>query len=131
MNFIKSHLTLVVAIFLSGCNTTSPRCNYSGIPATEIIVTISCSEPSLRFTGTIVSDGHSEQLSGTGSATFHAKGHEITCSFKKTDVDGRISIAVSEAGKKLGSASTPQRFGGVRAELIRTPSKQHTLFTNF
>ena len=131
MKSIRLFLTLVAVTVLLGCSTTPASRNFSGIPATEILVTISCSEPSMRFTGTIVSDGQSEQLSGTGSATFHATGHEIICSFKKADVDGRISISVSEAGKNLGSSSTPQHLGGVRAEILRTSSKQHTLFTTF
>jgi hypothetical protein len=99
--------------------------------SSSITVSVSCSEPSMRFTGTIVSDGHSQELSGTGSGTYQASGHEIVCSFKKLDADGQISLAVSEAGKKLGDSSTPARFGGVRAELHRTWTRQSTSFTTF
>ena len=99
--------------------------------SSSITASVSCSEPSMRFTGTIVSDGHSQELSGTGSGTYQASGHEIVCSFKKLDADGQISLAVSEAGKKLGDSSTPARFGGVRAELHRTWTRQSTSFTTF
>ena len=99
--------------------------------SSSITASVSCSEPSMRFTGTIVSDGHSQELSGTGSGTYQASGHEIVCSFKKLDADGQISLAVSEAGKKLGNSSTPARFGGVRAELHRTWTGQSTSFTTF
>ena len=135
MKSITPRLILIAALVLSGCCSTTthqPRQrDYSGMPATDIVVTISCSEPSMAFTGTIVSDGHTEQLSGTGSGTFRASGHEFVCSFKKTGREGRISISVSEGDQSLGSSSTPKRFGGVRAELLRTPSAQHTLFTTF
>jgi hypothetical protein len=99
--------------------------------STSITVSVSCSEPSMRFTGTIVSDGHSQELSGTGSGTYQASDHEIVCSFKKLDADGQISLAVSEAGKKLGDSSTPAKFGGVRAELHRARTRQSTSFTTF
>ena len=99
--------------------------------STSITVSVTCSEPSMRFAGTIVSDGHSQELSGTGSATYHASGHSIICSFKKLDADGQISLAVSEAGKKLGDSSTPARFGGVRAELHHRWTMQSTSFTTF
>lgn len=134
MKSIIPLLPLIAALILSGCSTTThqPRQrDYSDIPVTDIVVTVSCSEPGMEFTGTIVSDGHTEHLSGTGSSTFRATGHEFVCSFKKTSSDGRISISVSEDGQPLGSSSTPKRFGGVRAELLRTPSALHTLFTSF
>ena len=98
---------------------------------TSITVSVTCSEPSMRFAGTIVSDGHSQELSGTGSGTYHASGHAIICSFKKLDADGQISLAVSAAGKKLGDSSTPARFGGVRAELHHRWTGQTTSFTTF
>jgi hypothetical protein len=129
MKTVTFLFALIAATFLIGCSTTSQRHDYSGIPATDIVVTVSCSDLKMGFTGTIVSDGQSRQLSGVGSGTFHATGHEIVCSFKKTDADGLISVSVSEAGKVLGSSRTPH--SGVRAEILRTPSTQHTVFTTF
>ena len=99
--------------------------------SSSITVSVSCSEPGIRFAGTIVSGGRSQELSGTGSGTYHASSHDIICSFKKLDADGQISLAVSEAGKKLGNSSTPARFGGVRAELHRTWTGQSTSSTTF
>jgi hypothetical protein len=131
MKTIKSLLTIIATTLLFGCATTPRHGDFSGMPATDITVTVSCGDPGMTFTGTIVSDGHSEQLSGAGSATFHATGHEFVCSFRKTGVAGRISISVSEAGESLGSSSTTDEFGGVRAELLRTPSRRHTIFTTF
>ena len=99
--------------------------------ATDIVATVSCSDPGMRFTGTIVSDGHVQKYSGVGSGTYHASGHEIVCSFKKLEADGRISLAVSEAGHQEGQSSTPDKFGGVRAELMRAPMEQSSVFTTF
>lgn len=131
MKNITLLLTLIAGAFLFGCGTPTHR-DFAGMPATAFAVTVSCSDASMRFEGTIISDGHSERLSGTGSGTFQATGHEIVCSFRKTSADGRISISVlEEAGKSLGSSTTAKPFGGVRAELLRTPSAEHTLFTTF
>ena len=62
---------------------------------------------------------------------YHVSGQKIVCSFQKLDVDGRITLVVSETGRKLGESSTPDMFGGVRAELFRTPTDQHCIFTTF
>jgi hypothetical protein len=129
MRTTKALLALIAGTFLFGCG----KPDYSGIPVTHVVVTVSCSNPGMRFTGTIVSDGRSEKLSGTGSGTYDATGHEMICYFKKTDIDGQISMSVSNAGRLVGRSSTPTRYGGVRAELllIDTPSRQHILFTTF
>lgn len=129
MKAITLLLALSLTSLLFGCSTASLHRDYSGIPATDIVVTVSCSDPKMGFAGTIVSDGQSQQLSGVGSGTFQATGHEFVCSFRKTDADGLISISVSEAGKVLGSSRTPD--SGVRAEVLRTPLAQHTVFTTF
>jgi len=71
----------------------------------------------MKFTGTIVQDGHSAEVSGVGSGTFHAAGHQIAFSFKKTAADGRISFSVTKAGQCLGSSATESKFGGVRGEI--------------
>jgi hypothetical protein len=131
MKTIPSLLALFVTTILVGCSTKSPHRDFTGLPATDITVSVTCSEPSMRFTGTIVSDGQTEQLSGTGSATFHASGHEFVCSFKKAGDEGRISLAVSEAGKNLGGSETGCKRGGVRAELLRIPGERHDIFTTF
>lgn len=131
MKTITSLLSIVTMALLFGCATAPRHRDYSGLAPTHIVVTVSCSEPDMKFTGTIVSDGSTEQLSGTGTITYYATGHELVCSFRKTGAAGRISISVSERGESLGSSSTSERFGGVRAELLRTPSAQHTVFTIF
>ena len=128
MKTIPTLLALIAAAAFAGCSTTPSHHAYSG-PTTDIVVTVTCSNPDTRFTGSIVTDGHAVQSGGTGHATFHATGHEFVCSFKKTDPAGRISISVSEAGKELGNSSTGEKFGGVRAEVLRTPMVQHDIFT--
>ena len=86
----------------------------------------------MRFDGTIVSDGHTEHLSGVGSGIFHISGHEITCAFKKAGAIGRISLSISETGgDHVGDANTDEMNGGVRAELLYTPEQRHILFTSF
>jgi hypothetical protein len=56
----------------------------------------------------------------------------LICSFKKTEAEGSITLAVSEPnGGVQGRCNTPEPFGGVRAEILRTPSRQHALFTTF
>jgi hypothetical protein len=124
-------VALIAAAILAGCTTTSPHHDYSGVPAAHFLVTVSCNKPGMKFTGTIVSDGHTENLAGSGTRTFHATGHEIVCSFKKTSPEGQISISVSEAGNDLGNSSTAKRFGGVRADIVRTSTAQNTIFTAF
>ena len=131
MKTIASLLAVIAATILVGCSTTSPHRDFTGLPATDITVSVTCSDPSMRFTGTIVSDGHPVQLGGTGHGTFSATGHEFVCSFKKTVADGQISISVSEAGKTIGSSDNGCKFGGVRAEVLRTPMEQHDIFTTF
>jgi hypothetical protein len=132
---MKATLSLITAItaaaILMGCGTTKSHRDYSGIPAAKIDVTVSCSNPATKFEGTIVSDGHSEPFNGVGSGTFHATGHELICSFKKTGGEGQISISVSEAGNNLGNAYTGQKFGGVRAEIVRTAVGPHQTFSTF
>ena len=126
---IPSVLFILTATWLSGCSTIHPHHDYSGIPATNIVVTITCSEPKTRFDGTIVCDGVSQLLSGVGSGSFSVSGHEFFCSFRKLDTPGSIAISVSEAGHSLGNSSTEAPSGGVRAEIFRTPLQYHTLFT--
>jgi hypothetical protein len=131
MKTIRSILALTATTILFGCSTTSPHRDFTGLPATDITASVTCNEPTMRFTGTIISDGRTERFSGTGSGTFHASGHELVCSFKKTGGDGQISISVSEAGKVLGGSDTGCKFGGVRAEVLRTPTERHDIFTTF
>jgi hypothetical protein len=131
MKTITSLLAIIALTALAGCSTTSSQRAYSGMPVTEIVATVSCSDPGMRFTGTIVSDGHVQKYSGVSSGTYRASGHEIVCSFKKSGTDGKITLAVSEAGHQEGQSSTPVKFGGVRAELVRTLEAQSTLFTTF
>ena len=130
MKTLPTLLALIAAAVLTSCRTTSSQRAYSG-PTTDIVVTVTCSNPDTRFIGSIVTDGHAVQSGGTGHATFHATGHEFVCSFKKTDPAGRILISVSEAGKELGSSSTGEKFGGVRAEFARSLVARSDVFTTY
>src|SRR6516162_8150163 len=123
-----SFLPILLAVVLAGCSTQPPHHDFSGMPQTKIVVTVSCSNPDTKFDGSIVSDGHPVHLSGTGHGTFHATGHELVCSFKKDGSDGQISISVSEDGTNLGNSNISTRFGGVRAEIVRTPMERHDTF---
>ena len=125
-----SLLTIVGAVVLQGCGTTSSHRAGSGMAKTEIVVSVTCSNPNTKFAGTIDSDGHSVQLSGKGHGTFHATGQEFVCLFKKDGTDGRISVSVSENGNNLGYSSIATKFGGVRADIARTALRQHTTFTS-
>src|SRR5262249_47037397 len=131
---MKTNLSLCAAItaaaIFTGCGTMQSH-HVSGSPAAKIDVTVSCSNPGTKFEGTIVSDGHSTSFKGSGCRTFHAAGHELICSFKKTGAVGQISISVSEAGNNLGNAYTGHEFGGVRAEIVRTAAAQCQTFTTF
>ena len=130
MKNIPTLLALIAAAVFIGCSTSSSHHTYSG-PTTDIVVTVTCSNPDTRFTGSIVTDGQAAQSVGTGHATFHATGHEFVCSFKKIDPAGRISISVSEAGKELGNSSTNEKFGGVRAEFSRSLLARSDIFTTY
>jgi hypothetical protein len=123
MKTVSSLLALLATTILIGCSATSSHRDSTGLHATDITVSVTCSEPSMRFTGKIISDGHTEQLSGAGSGTFHARGQEFVCSFKKTDADGQISFTVSVTGKKLGDISTSEKYGEITARV------QHDRFT--
>jgi hypothetical protein len=131
MKAIRSLLALLALTFLVGCGTTAAHRDLAAGPAIDFNVSVTCSEPTMRFTGLIISDGRAETVSGTGSSQFHVRGHQVVCSFKKTSPDGQISVAVSEASKKLGDCSSPAQFGGVRAEFLRTPTERHDIFTTF
>ena len=131
MKTILSLVILIAVTVLVGCSATAPQRNLSGVPPLNIVVTVTCSDPAMKFTGTIASDGHTRNFSGAGSGTFHATGHEIICSFKKTGTGGRISIAGSASAKDGGNSTTDQKFGGVRAEFVQTTKEQHNLFTTF
>lgn len=132
MKTTPSLLAVITVTIFVGCSTTSRHRDFSGIPATDFTVSVTCGEPSLGFTGTIVSDGHTEHLSGIGKGIFHTSGHEITCAFKKSEPRGRISLSISKTGgDHIGDAITDETNGGVRAELLYAPDQRRTLFTSF
>jgi hypothetical protein len=131
MKSIISLLTIVAAVLVAGCRTKSSPPDSSGMAKTHIVVTVTCSNPDTKFTGTIVSDGHSVQLHGTGHGTFNASGRQLVCSFKKDASDGQISISVSEAGKDLGNSRIATKFGGVRADIVRTAMEHHETSSAF
>ncbi len=124
-------LALIAAAIFAGCSTTSSHHDFTGIPAADFTVAVTCGEPSTRFSGTIVSDGKTEHLSGTGRSTFQVSGHEIVCAFKKVDAVGRIHMKITKAGGLVGEATNDEKFGGVRAELLYAPDQRYTLFTSF
>jgi hypothetical protein len=129
---MKTAITLLATlttVVLAGCSSTSSHRDFSGTPTTEIVVTVTCSNPETKFSGTIVSDGHPVQLDGTGHGSFHAKGHELVCSFRKDGSDGAISISVSEAGNELGNSNIATKYGGVRADIVRTAMAHSETFT--
>ncbi len=134
-NHLMKHLAPLFALFAAaafvGCSTTSSHRDFSGVPATDIAVTITCSDPDMRFSGTICSDGRSQKYSGMGSGAYHTSGHEVICSFKKLGSNGRITLSAAEMGQQPGGSSTTNKFGGVRAEFLRLPNEQRTIFTTF
>ena len=87
--------------------------------------------PGLIFTGKLVTDGATREVSGTVPATYQVSAHELVCSFKKTEALGNIALKVSEGDKDLGSSNSRTRYGGVRAEILRAPSARSTVFTGF
>ncbi len=129
MKNIYAMITAFAFAALFGC-ASAPQ-NYGGSPATNIIVNVTCTDSGARFNGTITCDGQTERLVGIGQGSFPATGHAFACSFQKSDDAGKILLSVSEGGKNLGSSSTGGVSGGVRAELLRTPTEQQTLFTTF
>ena len=112
MKLIPALLSIIAATFFAGCTTSSTH-RTSGVTAT-----VSCSDPSMRFTGTLVSDGHTNQVSATGSHTFHLAGQELDFSFKKAASHGRISLTVTNAGQCVATATTDRQFGGVRGHVL-------------
>jgi len=135
MKFIQTFFAAITFLALAGCRTAptshASKHDFSGIPATIFTVSVS-GTAGLRFTGRMVADGQAQEVSGAVPAQYEVTGHELICSFKKTDAEGSIVLAVSEPnGGVQGRCNTPAPFGGVRAEILRTPSRQHALFTTF
>ena len=124
-------MAVLAAALVTGCSTTTSQRSFTGIPATDFTVSVTCGEPTVGFAGTIVVDGHTEPYSGTGSGTFQIRGHEIVCAFKKTEAPGRITLRITKAGELVGEASTDEAHGGVRAELLYIPNQRRTSFTSF
>ncbi len=88
--------------------------------------------PGLKFTGTLVFDGVSTNLSGVVPAVYQVNGRSVKCSFKKAETEGRLSLEVSEHGRVLGSSATSSPFAGVLAEIRDYGfAYQKTMFTTF
>ncbi|HEX7652214.1 MAG TPA: hypothetical protein VF607_01830 [Verrucomicrobiae bacterium] len=121
----------LVGAVLAGCQSTMVHRTYEGLPRTEFDIHVSCSEPSQNFMGTVTTDGHPVKLSGTGQNTYHFIGHELSCAFKQVDAQGMITLSVEVAGQKIGTVNNTGRFGGVRAEILRTPTESHEVFTTY
>lgn len=135
MRFIQTFLAGIALLALAGCRTAptshASKHDFSGIPATIFSVSVS-GTAGLKFTGSMMADGQTQEVSGTVPAQYEVTAHELICSFKKTDAEGSMALAVSEPnGGVQGRCNTPKPWGGVRVEILRTPSRQHTLFTTF
>ena len=138
MKTISPSLAILFAVVLSGCQTTTELStkrdftgrDYSGRPTVEYTVTLS-GTPGLPFEGKLTSDGQVTPVVGTIPATFYATTHELTAAFKKTAASGLIEVRVAVAGKGRGTSSTADRYGGVRAQLICTPTLEMAMFTTF
>ena len=134
MKTTASIFFLAAALALAGCKTEPPptvAAKYTGIPSKNLTVVVTCSDPTTRFMGCITTDGGADHLIGMSSGTYQTSGHEITIEFKKTDKPGILKLAVSSEGKSLGTCTTAENLGGVRAELLFAPPQEHALFTTF
>jgi hypothetical protein len=133
------HLILpaLFAALLAGCESAPTSGSgpgpsaYYGVPATSIVATVTCSDPATKFSGTIVADGFTTEYSGTGSGTYRASGHKITCSFKKTTPGGQIKLSVTEDGQDLGNSTSSEKSGGVRGEIVNSRQGSYQVFTTF
>lgn len=131
MKTLTPWMAVFTAALVSGCTATTGQREFTGIKATSFTVSVACDEPTMGFGGTIVSDGHTEPFSGTGSATLQVSGHEVVCAFKKTHAPGRITLRITKGGELIGEATTDEAHGGVRAELLYIPNQRRASFTSF
>ena len=111
MKTILSLVIIIVATWFAGCGT-APEHGTSDVAAI-----VSCSNPGMRFRGTIVADGHTKQVSGTGGRTFYLTGNELAFSFKKEVSEGSISLTVAKAGQCVASATAGSHLSGVRGHM--------------
>lgn len=133
MKTAVSWFAVLAAALFAGCSTTSttaPHRDFSGMPPTDITVTVSCSDPTMKFAGTITADGQLRRVSGKGSGAFRVTGHEFSAFIKKARSEGQITVVVAQSNQSLGSATAFGPFGA-HFEVLRTPTEQHDLFTTF
>ena len=52
MKTITPLLTVIAMALLFGCGTAPRHHDFSGTPTTDIVVTVSCSDPGMKFAGT-------------------------------------------------------------------------------
>ncbi len=116
-------LLLAATLFL-GCKSTPPQ-NKAPDSASKVTFLVSCSEPTMGFTGTIVCDGRTNKVSGTGGGTFRATGYDIVGLFKKSGATGRMSVEASDLAGNSNTASTDKPSGGIRSEFHGQPVSQH------
>lgn len=130
-------LAAFVAVALVGCQTAPNHApskrDLTGFPATDFVVTVACSFPEMAFTGTIITDGDEQQVSGVGDGTYQISARHLVCSFRKGDADGFLKLTVSEpaVGQSSSSTSAGKHSLGARADVLRTPTAKHTIVTTF
>jgi hypothetical protein len=73
----------------------------------------------LSFTGAIICDGVEVEVTGSLPTNFAVSGRNVDCRFRKTEVDGELSIDIVMPDSSRGSATTSQPHGGVRAFIQR------------
>lgn len=112
---------LLVASLLLGCKSTP----HNSTAGSKVTFVVSCSEPTIAFMGTIVCDGRTNRVSGTGGGTFRAVGYDIVASFKKSEVEGKMSVQASDLAGNSNTATTDKPSGGVRSEFHGQPVSQH------
>ncbi len=115
---------LLAATLLFGCKSTPPQSKASN-SGSKVTFVVSCSEPTMGIMGTIVCDGLTNQVSGTGGGTFRATGYDIVASFKKSGAAGRMSVSASDSAGNSNTATTDKPSGSVRSEFHGQPLFQH------
>jgi hypothetical protein len=73
----------------------------------------------LPFTGSIISDGVEVQITGKLPTDFAVSGRNVECRFRKTQVEGELTIKILMPNSSSGSATTAKPQGGVRAFIQR------------
>ena len=126
---VLTFIVLVILFMVTGCADMQ---RDEGVrmdnPPTDILLTVTCSDPKAPFTGTLAVDGVVTPVSGVGAGTYHGVGHGLNCTFKKAATDGDIALTASQAGSVLGSTHTDAPFGAVQVKIFRSANLDYTYF---